>query len=225
MYIIIVGAGAIGSHLIDTAVSEKKNQMVVIEIDKDRAGCISGKYDITVLNADATKEETLIEAGAERADALITTTKDDSRNLMITHIAQKLEIPQIISTVNQSEHSELFRSQGISVLEAPKKILANQLYGMIKHPKVKDVITLAQESETFSITVEKTSPLMDKPLSHIKKKIIPPTVLIVAIERDGERWVPQDSEIVIEKGDILTFFSLKQTKASLIEKITGEKSQ
>jgi len=227
MYIIIVGAGAIGSYLIGATVSGNKDKVVVVEKDKDLAILIGNKYgNATVLNSDATQAGVLINAGAKGADVLIITTKDDCCNLMITNIARKLEIPLIISTVNQSEHSEFFRNLGISVLEDPEKILANRIYGMIKHPQVMDATTLAKKSESFSIKVEKVSPLIGKSLSRIiKKKIIPETVVINAIERDGERWVPKDSEIVIEKGDILTFFSLKQTKASLIEEITGKKSQ
>ena len=72
MYMIIVGAGSIGTSLIDIAVREKNN-VVLIDADADRAREISNKYDITVLSGNATSADTVREAGAERADALIVT--------------------------------------------------------------------------------------------------------------------------------------------------------
>ncbi|RLF55284.1 MAG: TrkA family potassium uptake protein, partial [Thermoplasmata archaeon] len=72
MYLIIVGAGEIGEKLIKLAL-QNKDDVVVIEKSKERCDEISKKYDAIVINADAREKETLIEAGAENADALIAT--------------------------------------------------------------------------------------------------------------------------------------------------------
>ena len=99
MYMIIVGAGSIGASLIEIAVKEKNN-VVVIDENADRAKEISNKYDITVLNGDATSAETVREAGSDRADALIATTSDDAVNLLVVSIAVGLDVPSIVSVVN-----------------------------------------------------------------------------------------------------------------------------
>jgi len=96
MYMIIVGAGSIGTSLIEIAVNEKNN-VVVVESNPERARYIQDRYDITVLSGDATSAETLREAGSERADALIVTTSDDAVNLMVVSIAVELGIPAMSS--------------------------------------------------------------------------------------------------------------------------------
>ena len=53
MYIIIVGAGDIGTPLIDIA-TRSGNEVVVIERDTRKADKIASGYDCMVLNADAT---------------------------------------------------------------------------------------------------------------------------------------------------------------------------
>lgn len=220
MYMIIVGAGSIGASLIDIAVKEKNN-VVVIDANVDRAREISNKYDITVLNGDATSAETLREAGSDRADALIATTSDDAVNLMAVSIAEGLDIPSIVSVVNDKEHAEFFRKLGANVMENPEEVVANHLYNAVKRPKVKDFTILSQGDQIFRLTVNEGSPLAGKTLADSSKRgVIPDTILVLAIEREGNRSVP-NGKTTIETGDVLTVFSLERASDELVEKLTG----
>ena len=63
MYIIIVGAGDIGTPLIDIA-TQSGNEVVVIERDETRANRAADEFDCLVLHDDATTKDTLDDAGA-----------------------------------------------------------------------------------------------------------------------------------------------------------------
>ena len=220
MYMIIVGAGSIGASLIDIAVKEKNN-VVVIDADPDRAREISNKYDITVLNGDATSAETLREAGSDRADALIATTSDDAVNLMVVSIAEGLDVPSIVSVVNDKEHAEFFRKLGANVMENPEEVVANHLYNAVKRPKVRDFTILPQGDQIFRLTVNDRSSLVGKPLADSSKRgVFPDTVLILAIERGDQRLIPT-GDTVIETEDVLTVFSLERASDELVDKLTG----
>lgn len=220
MYMIIVGAGSIGASLIDIAVKEKNN-VVVIDADSDRAREISNKYDITVLNGDATSAETLREAGSERADALIATTSDDAVNLMVVSIAEGLDVQSIVSVVNDKEHAEFFRKLGANVMENPEEVVASHLYNALKRPKVKDFTILSQGDQIFRLTVNEGSPLVGKTLADISKRgVIPNTILLLAVERAGERAIPSE-DTTIEVEDVLTVFSLERASDELVDKLTG----
>ncbi len=220
MYMIIVGAGSIGTSLIDIATKEKNN-VVVIETNVDRAREISNKYDITVLNRNATSAETLREAGSERADALIATTSDDAVNLMVVSIAERLKIPSVVAVVNDRDHAEFFRKLGANVLENPEDVVANHLYTAVKRPKVNDFTILSQGDQIFRLTVKEGSPLVGKTLLQITGRgIIPAGILAIAVEREGKKEVPT-AETVIAAGDVITLFSLERASDELIEKLTG----
>ena len=220
MFIIIVGAGSIGSSLIDIATKEKNN-VVVIEANGDRAKELSNKYDITVLNGDATSAETLREAGSERADALIATTSDDAINLMVVSIAERLKIPSIVSVVNDKDHAEFFRKLGANILENPEDVVANHLYTAVKRPKVKDFTILSQGDQIFRLVVNEGSPLVGRSLADSASRgTIPTGLLVIAIEHDGKKEIPAP-ETVITTNEVLTFFSLERTSDDLIEKLTG----
>lgn len=220
MYMIIVGAGSIGASLIDIAVKEKNN-VVVIDANVDRAREISNKYDITVLNGDATSAETLREAGSDRADALIATTSDDAVNLMTISIAEGLDVPSIVSVVNDKEHAEFFRKLGANVMENPEEVVANHLYNAVKRPKVKDFTILSQGDQIFRLTVNEGSPLVGKTLADSSKRgVIPDTILLLAVERAGKRAIPNE-DTTIEAEDVVTVFSMERASDELVEKLTG----
>ena len=220
MYMIIVGAGSIGTSLIDLSVKEKNN-VVVIDSSPERGRDVSSKYDVTVLTGNATSAETLREAGSERADALIVTTSDDAVNLMVVSIAADLGIPSIVSVVNDEDHADFFRKLGANVMENPEDVVAHHLYNAVRRPSVQDFAMLPQDAQIFRLQVGADSPLIDRSVSDaVKREILPASMRILAVDRDGDQSIPSD-DTVVEENDVLTFFSLDPVSDELIEKLTG----
>jgi len=220
MYMIIVGAGSIGLSLIQIAAKEKNN-VVVVESNVEKARDISNKFDITVLNGDATLAETLREAGSERADALIATTSDDAVNLMVVSIAEQLKIPSIVSIVNEKDHAEFFSRLGANVMENPEEVVANHLYTAVKRPKVKDFTILSQGDQVFRIALKTDSTLVGKSFAEcVDRDIVPDSMTVIALERQGEREIVTPKTI-FAPDDLLTLFSLERASDEIIDKLTG----
>ena len=104
MYIIIVGAGDIGTPLIEIAI-RSGNEVVVIEKDDTKADQVASEHDCLVLNADATTKEILEDAGATQADAMISTTDQDATNIMVCLLATEYGVPSILSVVHDPVRS------------------------------------------------------------------------------------------------------------------------
>lgn len=220
MYMIIVGAGSIGLSLIEIATKEKNN-VVVIEANAERARDISNKFDITVLNGNATLAETLREAGSERANALIATTSDDAVNLMVVSIAEQLKIPSIVSIVNEKDHAEFFHRLGANVMENPEEVVANHLYTAVKRPKVKDFTILSQGDQIFRIVVKTESILVGKSFAEcVNRDIVPNSIAVIAVEHEGKREIVTPKTI-FALDDVLTLFSLERASDEIIDKLTG----
>jgi len=220
MYLIVVGAGGIGSAIIDLAVHDRHN-VVVIERDPKKAEGVTRRYDVLVINADAASADILREAGAERADALIATTHDDATNLMVIAAAGDLGVPTIVSVVNNPEHTELFRRLGAHVMENPDVIVAGYLYHSAWHPRVRDFVALPGGAQVFRITLNENSPLAGLSLREAGKQgVIPEGLLIAAVERDDELIIPSGST-VLQAGNTLTVFTKGHIPGSVIEGLTG----
>ncbi|WP_440007948.1 potassium channel family protein [Halomicrococcus sp. SG-WS-1] len=208
MYIIIVGAGEIGTPLIEMA-TRQGNEVVVIEYDWERADHAASEYDCLVLNDDATSKDTLIDAGAEDADALISTTDQDATNIMICLLANELDIPTVVSVVHNPNHMGVFRQIGVQTMENPQQLIAEYLYRAVKRPAIIDFMQLGDSAEVFEIAIAEDAPIAGKTLQEADDEgLLAEDVLIVAIEQPGdEPPITPKGGTRIEAGDILTVYS------------------
>ncbi|MFC6718861.1 potassium channel family protein [Natrialbaceae archaeon GCM10025810] len=218
MYIIIVGAGDIGTPLVDIA-TRSGNEVVVIERDEERADRLAGAYDCLILNADATIKKTLEDAGADRADAIISTTDQDATNIMICLLANELEIPTVVSVVHNPEHMPLFRRIGANTMRNPEEVIAEHLYRAVVRPSIVDYMRIGDEAEVFEITVDDGAPIAGRTLQEAATDgILPDDVLVVAIERDGrDQPVTPQGNTLVEAGDLVTVYSASGVTADVVE--------
>lgn len=207
MYIIVIGAGDIGTPLIDIA-TRSGNEVVVIERDEQRANRAADAFDCMVLHADATTKETLSDAGAERADALISTTEQDATNVMTCLLATEFEIPAILSVVHNPEHMALFERIGVNTMENPQQLIAEYLYRAVARPAIVDYMRIGEDAEVFEITVTDDAPIAGKTLQEAAQSgLLGDDVLVVAIERGDEQPITPRGNTTIEAGDLLTVYS------------------
>jgi trk system potassium uptake protein TrkA len=218
MYIIIVGAGDIGTPLIDIA-TRTGNEVVVIERDDAKADRVATEYDCLVLNADATVKETLVDAGAEQADAIISTTDQDATNIMVCLLAQELEIPSVVSVVHNPEHMGLFRQIGVNTMENPQQLIAEYLYRAVARPAIVDYMRIGEEAEVFEITVTEEAPVAGKTLIEADEEgLIGEDTLVVAIEREGTGPpITPRGQTEIRAGDLLTVYSARGADPELTD--------
>jgi trk system potassium uptake protein TrkA len=230
MYIVIVGAGDIGTPLIDIAV-RSGNEVVVIEKDIQKADAIASEYDCLVLNADATVKETLSEASAEQADAIISTTDQDATNIMVCLLAEEFDVPAVTSVVHTAEHMNLFRQIGVNTIENPQQLIAGYLYRAVSRPAIVDYMRIGDNAEVFEITVTEDAPVAGKTLTEAgEANLLPDDVLIVAIEREGEgKPLTPRGETRIRASDLLTVYSATGAEPELTDifrgRRTGNRSQ
>jgi len=208
MYIITVGAGDIGTPLIEIATASGY-EVVVVEQNSARADQVASEYDCLVLNDDATIKETLIEAGAERADAIITTTDQDATNVMVSLLAQELAIPTVVSVVHDPQHMSLFRQIGVTTMENPQRLIAESLFRSVERPSIVDYMRVGDVAEVFEITVGEDAPIAGLTLVEADEEgLLDEDTLVVAIEREtADRPLTPRGQTRIEVGDLLTVYS------------------
>ncbi|MFB6165205.1 MAG: TrkA family potassium uptake protein [Haloarculaceae archaeon] len=208
MYIVIVGAGDIGTPLIQIATAGG-NEVAVVERDSEKAGAVADDYDCLVINADATVKDTLRDAGAERADAVISTTDQDATNIMVCLLAQELSVPTIVSVVHNPEHMGVFGQIGVTTMENPQRLIAEYLYRAVKRPSISDYMRVGREAEVFEIEVGPGAPVAGLTLQAAADEgLVSDDVLIVAVERDGDGDpITPRGNTEIRAGDVLTVYS------------------
>ncbi len=221
MYLIILGAGPVGMSLTDIAL-EDGHDVALIEEDEARCQTAADRHDCLVLHADIAKGGILQEADVERADALVATTDDDSANLMSMFLGADYGVPNLVSVVNYPRHRALFERLNVHVLVDPEDIVAQHLYGLLRQPRLEDVVTLPGGAEVFEVTLGASSPLAGKALVQADEEgLLPQNTLVVALRRDEESQIPS-GETVLEAGDRLTVFSQRALDDADLKPFTGE---
>ena len=216
MYIVIVGAGGIGQRLAEIALKEKHN-VIIIDKNQEKCEAVARKTDAIVINADATKEETLEESEIKKADVLVTTTGDDAVNLMVVSLAKNKGVKTLISIVNNEESKPMFMEKGVKIVKNPNIVMAEHIYKSITHPSVEDYMNVGEHVEIFRVPLPENSKLSGK---TIKSLGLPNKSLIVAIERDHKFIIPTE-DVEVYAGDKLTILAHKDQVDKVIKLLTG----
>ena len=216
MDLIVVGAGVVGRQLIRTA-QDNGDDVVVVERDEDRANDVAVTHDCLVVNADATSEESFREARPSEADAVVSTTSDDAVNLMVLMLARRADVDSLVSTVNEPEHLDLFRSLGANAIANPQQMVADYLYRAMQRPSIRDVMPIGDDMEVFEVTVAQGATLADRSLHDAGERgLLPETTRLLAVERQGSVIVPT-GETTLRPGDLVTVFTSESSRTDVSE--------
>jgi trk system potassium uptake protein TrkA len=205
MYLIVVGAGKIGSNFIELA-TQDGNDIVVIEEDERVANEIADEYDCLVINADAAQDDVLVDAGIEKADAVVSTTNLDAVNIMVMLLAQEHDVPSLVSVVRDPKHDDIFEKIGVNIIENPQRLIADYLYHSVRYPAVKDFMDIGKQTELVQITVDENAPITGVDLTTARREgLISEDTVVVAVKRGDEILTPKGNT-EIRAGDLVTVF-------------------
>lgn len=202
MYVIVVGLGRVGLHLVELLVP-RKYTVVAVDLNPDRCREATSRFDIAAIPGDATVQRVLEQAGASKADALIATSGDDAVNFMACHLARSLGVKHLVSILNHREHASLFASASVGVVENPELEVARRLYWAVERPNIRDLLRLGDEKvEMFEVVVGPDSDAADRNLGELKLS----DATVIAIERKSKLIIPR-GDTRIQPGDKVTVFA------------------
>lgn len=224
MNLIVLGAGPVGSRLVERALAGG-HDVVLVEPDDALAEACAREHDVRVLAMGVGDERFPEESRLDRAEALIATTTDDSDNIMAMLLGQEAGVATLTSTVNQPGHVGLFRRLGVRVLADPERLVAQHLLDITLLPEASDVTTLRGGQQIIELRLEADSPLAGQTPEQIEAAgVIDETLEIIARVRDEQtRLLAADEPL--EVGDGLILFAterLRGRRRRLFRRSTGE---
>ena len=203
---IICGAGRVGSHIV-RGLLDGKESFVVLEKDPQSVAELT-KLGATVMVRDATLEESLREAGVERARGLAACLPDDADNVYVVLTAHDLnpELHIVARAAEEQAEAKLIRA-GANRVVAPTIIGGHRMTMALTKPAVDDFlgsITANKLELAFEqLEVGPDSELVGKKLSetNIRSEL---DIVVVSIRRsDGRILFNPGGEATIESGDML----------------------
>lgn len=202
-HMIVCGFGRMGA-LVAEELQRRSVPVVVIENDPARTRDLE-PFKLLYLIGDASEENTLRQAGIERARGLIAVLPSDADNVFVTLTARGLRKDlMIVSRAEQPSAEIKLRRAGASRVVSPHAIGAVRIANVLTRPHVVDVLDVAAqgvdlEMDEYSIGSE--SPLRGRTLrdAQLRQKA---DVMVVAIKHgDGRTTFNPGPETIIDGGD------------------------
>jgi trk system potassium uptake protein TrkA len=200
MYFVVAGGGEVGFHL-SKALLEAGHEIMLIESNRRRAAYIEEQLGSVVLNAPADEGRYQIEAGCQRADAVIAVTGEDPVNLVICQVAKwRCSVPRVIARVNDPKNEIVFKALGIDETISSTRVLMSVIEQELPASGFLPLMPLAgSQLELIEVEIAAGSPSAGKTIHALG---LPNGSAIGGIVRRGN-VLHADDDTKIEIGDRL----------------------
>ncbi len=235
--IMVAGGGNIGLRV--ARALEKRYQVKLIEVKRERAELISNELHKTlVLLGDATDEELLEQENIGEMDLFLAVTNDDEDNIMAGSLAKRLGCQRVVALINRRAYAEMIEGGPIDIGISPAQVSIGTLLAYVRQGDVAEVHSLrrgaAEALELVAHGDAKTSKIVGKRIDQIDwpegvtvgalVRNLDKTVVVgqsddwTAITSNGDVVIPHH-DTVIEPDDHVIVFCTSKKLVKKVEKL------
>ena len=221
MRIIIVGCGKVGTTLIEQ-LSREGHDITIIDRSAKLVQTLTDLYDVMGIVGNGASYSVQMEAGIENADLLIAVTESDELNLLCCTVAKRVGDCAAIARVRTPDYSTevgyLRDKLELAMIINPELEAANEVARILYLPTALEVNSFAHgQAELIKFKIPDGNMLDNISIAHLGKNIAH-NVLICAVERDGEVYIPSGN-FTLKKDDVLSFVASRKAGKDFLETI------
>jgi len=222
MKIVIVGAGAVGTHL-SKLLSREHKDCILIDADAERLSVLSD-FDVMTYQASPTSIKALKEAGVADADLFVGVTPEESINMNACILAHALGAKKTVARIDNFEYlsAELqpfFKNLGIDSLIYPEVLAAIDITNGLKMSWVRQRWDVHDGALILlGIKLRESAEILNQPLRQLCGPDDP--YHIVAIKRDDDTIIPGGMD-ELHVNDLVYIMTTKEY-IPYIRKIVGK---
>jgi len=209
---VILGGGTVGQALARQLSGSVPN-ILVIEKDRPRCEAISRELDrVTVIHADGTDADVLMEEGIGSAEVFAAVTGGDERNIIAARLAKDLGAERCIAMVSRSGFGGVCHHIGLETVLSPDRIVLRELTRALMTSGVIGVTPVMDGAAEFvEIAVAVDSPLAGKLVADAG---FPAGSVLCALVEGGDFDIP-DGCSEIHAGARAIVFCMKDVRPAV----------
>lgn len=202
MKIIIVGDGKVGYTLADS-LSKEDHDVTIVDKNPEALRRAHDNLDVMCVKGSGVSVTVLLEAGIRDTDLLLAATSSDEMNMVCALTGKKLGAKRTVARIRDPEYanelSMLKTELDLDMVINPEQATALEIVKLLQFPSALNIESFAKGRVRFvEIRVTGEMPIVGMKLRKIAS-LISASVLIGAIERQGEVFIPNgDSEIQLD---------------------------
>ncbi len=216
---IICGYGRIGA-VVAGEIMDEGGDVVIVEMDSDVLSSLE-QEGVLHLAGDATADETLLNAGLLRANALVAALHMEAANVYVTLTARQLNPKvHIVARADNKKHIPRLERAGADQVVIPHMYGGVRMAQTVLRPTVTNFLDLASRGAEIELQMEELavtadSDVVDKNL--IETEIRPRfNLIVIGVKKpDGEMIFNPRAQIVLEAGDTMIVVGKPKNLAQL----------
>lgn len=210
--IIIVGCGKVGRTLVEQ-LSKEGHNITLIDQKSSAIEQLTNMYDVMGVEGNGASYSVQKEAGIEDSDLIISVTNSDELNLLCCTIATQVANCAAIARVRNPDYNKevgyIQEKLGLAMIINPEYEAATEIANILSLPNSLEVNSFAHgQTELIKFQIPEGSKLDNRSLIELSNTFSG-NVLIGAVERDGEVYIPSGS-FVLKTGDTVSFVATKK---------------
>lgn len=225
--IIIVGCGKVGATLTEQ-LRKEGHDITLIDKDAQAVQALSDMYDVMGIVGNGASYSVQMEAGIEDTDLIIAVTDSDELNLLCCTVAKRVGNCAAIARVRTPDYSEeagyLREKLGLAMIINPELEAASEVARVLYLPTALEINTFAHgQAEMIKIKIPEGNLMHGQTISSLGKSISV-NILICAIERGGEVFIPSGN-FVLKAGDLISFTASRKNARTFLQKVGFQTNQ
>ena len=126
MRVLIMGCGRVGAALA-TMLDKEGHQVTILDLNPNQFRRLPPDFGGTSVVGNGIDQDTLRRAGIESADAFVTVTQGDNRNLMAAQLAKHIfNVRKVVCRVYDPIREEIYSGLGLETV-SPTVVMSNLL--------------------------------------------------------------------------------------------------
>lgn len=205
--IMILGGGKLAFYLAKI-LSEGNNSVTVVE--KNPSVCeafCEALPKITVVNADGTDQEVLLEEGILSVDAFVSLTGLDEQNILMSAYALSKSVPKVITKINRAELMPLAENWGLDTVVSPKMTVSDIIVRYaraLENSQGSSVETLYKllddKVEVLEFIVKDDFSAIEIPFKELSLK---KNILVAGIMRNRKTIIPSGDDMLLPNDRVI----------------------
>lgn len=214
-HVVVAGVGSTGKHVVEEMIATG-TPFVVIDRGHELLQRLSNELmdgKMLYVCGDATHDQTLLEAGVDRARGVIAALTHDRDNLFVTLSARALNASaRIVTKVVEPEAIAKMTRAGANTTVSPNIIGGRRLASELLRPSVVEFLDLMMRDRDKNVRFEEivipgTSPFVGKPLGDVPRQRDAQGLVVAVREQDRKFRYNPGPEYILETGCVLVVIS------------------
>ena len=223
MKIVVIGDGKVGRTIVEH-ICKEGHEVTIIDKNSENIDEIVNQFDVLGVCGNGASYDVLKEAGADKADLVVATTTQDETNILSCLIAEKMGAKASVARVRSYEYNNQLKmikyDLGVDLPINPEKETANEITKILNFPEAIRVDSFAKGNvDLVELFIPADNPLVGETLLSIYQKY-QIKVLVCAIDRNGEVFIPTGSSTINAKDRIYLTASSRATLRKFIDKVS-----